>query len=104
MGEYLPGSPRVFCTKMASMRKHALWLTLFLLPLGCRDGKKTPQHRERAASRDGGCIDPNKPSAFFYPAENRTDYKPDDPFKDRCSMLVPDHLFCCPPLPRATDR
>ena len=31
-----------------------------------------------------------------YPDKNRTDYGPDDPKKDGCVLLVPDHLFCCP--------
>ncbi len=44
------------------------------------------------------------PRKFFYPAENRVDYGPDDPKKDGCALLVSDHLFCCPDVKRATDR
>ena len=79
-------------------------LALVALLAGCRGGAKGPLHRERAATRDSGCTDPEKPSAYFYPAENRTDYGPDDPKSDGCALLVADHLFCCPKAPRATDR
>lgn len=54
-----------------------------------------PRRREAAPERDGACTDPERPRAYFYPAQNR-DYGPDDPWKDGCAMLVPDHLFCCP--------
>ena len=63
-----------------------------------------PLHRERDPSRDRECKQPERPRAFFYPAENRTDYKPDNPHQDRCELLVADHLFCCPDTPRPTDR
>ncbi|WP_437811090.1 hypothetical protein [Sorangium sp. So ce1078] len=62
----------------------------------CSKGTGAPKHREAAPERDSACADPAKPRAYFYPAENRTDYAPDDPWKDGCAMLVPDHLFCCP--------
>ncbi|WP_437732778.1 hypothetical protein [Sorangium sp. So ce1335] len=62
----------------------------------CSRGTSGPKHREAAPERDGACTDPAKPRAYFYPAENRTDYAPDDPWKDGCALLVPDHLFCCP--------
>lgn len=67
-------------------------------------GPTGPRHRERSAARDSECRDTSKPRAYFYPAENRTDYGPDDPQKDRCELLVADHLFCCPDAPRSTDR
>lgn len=79
-------------------------LALGLL-LGCSDpGSTTPKHRERDASRDRECRDATRPLAFFYPAENRTDYAPDHPERDGCELLVADHLFCCPQVTRATDR
>lgn len=83
-----------------------LWLAVLSTPgvVACRGGATEPQRRERAEERDSGCTDPQKPSAYFYPAENRTDYAPDDPFKDGCSLLVSDHLFCCPDAPRPEDR
>ncbi|WP_148314434.1 hypothetical protein [Sorangium cellulosum] len=62
----------------------------------CSRGAGAPKHREAAPERDRACTDPERPRAYFYPAENRTDYAPDDPWKDGCAMLVPDHLFCCP--------
>ncbi len=40
----------------------------------------------------------------MYPAKNRTEYGPDDPKADGCTLLVPDHLFCCPKASRPTDR
>lgn len=75
-----------------------------MLAAGCDGGPSAPRHRERDATRDVSCTEPGKPSAYFYPAENRTDYKPDDPFADGCALLVADHLFCCPNAPRPTDR
>ena len=75
-----------------------------LAAVGCEGGPSAPRHRERDATRDASCTQPGKPSAYFYPAENRTDYKPDNPFADGCVLLVADHLFCCPDAPRATDR
>ncbi len=80
---------------------------LFLLasPLGgCGDGAPTPKHRERDPGRDAQCAQAGLPAAFFYPAENRTEYRPDDPVKDGCVLLVADHLFCCPAATRPTDR
>jgi hypothetical protein len=70
----------------------------------CSRKPEGPRHRERDPSRDRECKTPARPRAFFYPAENRTDYKPDDPSKDGCELLVADHLFCCPDAPRPTDR
>jgi hypothetical protein len=75
----------------------AVALTLGAALAACsKSGPPKPQHREPAPDRDTSCADPERPKAYFYPAENRTDYKPDDPWKDRCVLLVPDHLFCCP--------
>lgn len=74
----------------------ALAVALGLSLLGCAKGETKPQHREASPERDKECKDPALPKAYFYPAENRTEYKPDDPFKDGCVLLVPDHLFCCP--------
>jgi hypothetical protein len=70
-------------------------LLLALLALGCRRSSSV-QHRERSPDHDKECAEPNLPRAYFYPAQNRTDYGPDDPRKDGCALLVPDHLFCCP--------
>lgn len=70
----------------------------------CKPLPDGPRHRERDAGRDRECRDPARPRAYFYPAENRTDYGPDDPKKDGCALLVADHLFCCPDAPRSTDR
>jgi len=72
--------------------------------VGCGKASSGPLHRERSTLRDADCRDANKPHAFFYPAANRTEYGPDDPKADRCELLVPDHLFCCPDVARATDR
>jgi hypothetical protein len=83
------------------------WLRVGLLVVmvvGCQKGKTGPLHRDRAKERDRECSDPARPSAFFYPAKNRTDYAPDHPDRDGCQVLVPDHLFCCPDVPRDTDR
>lgn len=68
----------------------------------CSRGASGPKGREAAPERDSACADPAKARAYFYPAENRTDYAPDDPWKDGCAMLVPDHLFCCPE--KATEK
>jgi hypothetical protein len=81
-----------------------LLATAGLLASACQRGPSKPKHRERAETRDTGCIDASKPSAYFYPADNRTDYKPDHPLADGCALLVADHLFCCPHAPRPTDR
>jgi hypothetical protein len=74
------------------------------LVLGCARGPRQPQHRERFAARNADCRDPARARAFMYPAENRTDYGPDDPRADGCVLDVPDHLFCCPDVTRPTDR
>jgi hypothetical protein len=75
-----------------------------MLCLGCARGSARPLHRERFAVRDVDCREPARPHAFLYPAENRTDYGPDDPRADGCVIDVPDHLFCCPAVARPTDR
>ena len=80
-----------------------LLATTSLLASACRSGPSKPKHRERAPTRDTGCTDASKPSAYFYPAHNRS-YEPDNPVADGCALLVADHLFCCPRAPRATDR
>ncbi len=85
-----------------------LTATLLLVAVamgGCRKGASSgPLHRERAPVQDPNCREPALSKAFFYPAENRVDYGPDDPKKDGCALLVSDHLFCCPDVKRATDR
>lgn len=74
-----------------------LALTTALALSACRGGADAgPKHRERSADRDRACADPARPQAYFYPAKDRTHYEPDDPWKDGCALLVPDHLFCCP--------
>jgi hypothetical protein len=83
----------------------ATLLLVASVEVGCRKGASSgPLHRERAPVQDANCREPSLPKAFFYPAENRVDYGPDDPKKDGCALLVSDHLFCCPAAPRATDR
>lgn len=62
---------------------------------GCSKGDRVVG-REEAPTRDKECREPARPKAYFYPAEDRTHYAPDDPWKDGCALLVPDHLFCCP--------
>lgn len=74
------------------------------LVAACAKSPPRPLHRERNAVRDGDCREPARPRAFLYPAENRTDYGPDDPKADGCVLIVPDHLFCCPDAARPTDR
>jgi hypothetical protein len=74
------------------------------LLLSCTHGPRQPLHRERFRPRDADCQEPARPRAFLYPAENRTDYGPDDPKADGCALDVPDHLFCCPDVARPTDR
>ena len=76
---------------------------LFAIACG-RGGAAKSDHRERDTSRDAGCKEAERPHAYFYAAANRTDYAPDDPFKDGCALLVADHLFCCPPASKPTDR
>jgi hypothetical protein len=75
-----------------------------LLLSSCTHGPRQPLHRERFHPRDADCQEPARPRAFLYPAENRTDYGPDDPKADGCALDVPDHLFCCPDVARPTDR
>ncbi len=79
-------------------------LLVVTLVTGCHKGAAGPRHRERAQVQDVNCREPAQPRAFFYPAENRVDYGPDDPKQDGCALLVSDHLFCCPDVKRATDR
>lgn len=74
------------------------------LVAACHGKPAGPLHRERFTARDADCRDPARPHAFMYPAQNRTDYGPDDPRADGCEIDVPDHLFCCPAAKRATDR
>ena len=77
----------------------AIALALALATLStaaCSRSKSSAPGREASPQRDKECGDPARPKAYFYPAENRTNYAPDDPFKDGCVLLVPDHLFCCP--------
>jgi hypothetical protein len=62
-----------------------------------------PKHRSRSTMHDRDCSDPDKSRGYMYPATNRV-YGPDDPKADGCSLLVPDHVFCCPDAPRPTDR
>ena len=78
---------------------------LAALVAACGDKTTAPDHhRQRDTSRDSGCAEAGKPHAYFYAAENRTDYTPDDPLKDGCALLVADHLFCCPAATKPTDR
>lgn len=88
------------------MSVHAALLAAIALlaASGCGKSVTAPSHRERDTSRDSGCIEPGKPHAYFYAADNRTEYKPDDPLKDGCALFVADHLFCCPDAKKATDR
>ena len=87
------------------MRTPSLVLSLLAaLAWSCTPAATAERHRERDASRDGGCVESGKPHAYFYAAENRTDYRPDDPFRDGCTLLVADHLFCCPDAKKPTDR
>jgi len=92
---------------MSLARRLALSTLLVAIGAGalcCSRKADGPRHRERDPSRDRECRTPARPRAYFYPAENRTDYKPDVPSKDDCELLVADHLFCCPDAPRPTDR
>jgi hypothetical protein len=80
-------------------------MALCLGVMACGKGRSAgPHHRERTPVQDVNCREPLQPRAYLYPAENRTDYGPDDPKKDGCALLVPDHLFCCPDAPRPADR
>lgn len=94
-------SPRQQPTRSSPRAREPVAALLIVLVAGaalvaCSRDTGAPKGREAAPERDGACADPEKPRAYFYPAENRTDYAPDDPWKDGCAMLVPDHLFCCP--------
>jgi hypothetical protein len=89
---------------MSRLGSQALFLAVALLVAGCQKGASGPRHRERAPVQDVNCREATQPKAFFYPAENRVDYGPDDPKKDGCALLVSDHLFCCPDVKRDTDR
>ena len=89
----MPCAPRLLAPRLAL----ALAVALALPLPACRGRTDAgPRPRERSADRDRDCADPTRPQAYFYPAEDRTHYGPDDPWKDGCAMLVPDHLFCCP--------
>ncbi|WP_437527309.1 hypothetical protein WME79_42575 [Sorangium sp. So ce726] len=96
--------------KIALVRARRPLAALLMLLLACAAlaacsrVTSAPKGREAAPERDSACADPAKPRAYFYPAENRTDYAPDDPWKDGCAMLVPDHLFCCPEKAPASPR
>lgn len=89
-----------------TLRRIALVVALCASSVGAGCGRAGggPLHREHDPGRDRECKDPARPRAFFYPAENRTDYRPDHPDRDGCELLVADHLFCCPDAKRATDR
>lgn len=66
------------------------------LGAGCGKGSAPAKGRDAAPQRDGQCQVPARPKAFFYPKNGAGQYSPDDPLKDGCEVLVPDHLFCCP--------
>ena len=87
-----------------SLARALVLLAAGALLVGCTKGPPRRLHRERFAARDADCREPVRPRAFMYPAENRTDYGPDDPRADGCVIDVPDHLFCCPDAARPTDR
>ena len=89
---------------MCRYGSRALFVALALIAFGCQKSASGPRHRERAQVQDVNCREATLPRAFFYPAENRVDYGPDDPKKDGCALLVSDHLFCCPDVKRPTDR
>jgi len=85
---------------MTAFRTAAVIMAAALLATAstaCSGKAERPRGREADLTRDRECRDPTRPRAYFYPAEDRTHYAPDDPFKDGCESLVPDHLFCCPP-------
>lgn len=87
------------------LTRFVIAVVLVSLVPGCpRSSPSKSLHRERATDRDRSCTDPERSSAYFYPAEDRTHYGPDDPHRDGCQILVPDHLFCCPNARRPTDR
>ena len=89
---------------MRSTKLVLITVVLATAGYGCSRGSSQPRHRERDPARDRECKDATRPRAYFYAAENRTDYKPDDPRKDGCELLVADHLFCCQDKARPTDR
>jgi hypothetical protein len=78
------------------MKVLVLLMALAAATMACSRTTTRPTGREASPGRDAECSDPTRPKAYFYPAEERTRYAPDDPFKDGCVLLVPDHLFCCP--------
>jgi hypothetical protein len=95
----------VLCRSRAAAAAIVVGLVFGLTSAACnKKGDPKPQHRERSPTRDVDCKDGERPRAFFYPAENRTDYGPDDPKADGCVIIVPDHLFCCPDVKRPSDR
>lgn len=91
------------CTSRVTSSPLHVVLACAAVVAGC-GGKGGPLHRERDPGRDAACKETARPHAFFYPAEDRTDYAPDDPVRDGCALLVADHLFCCPDVGRSTDR
>jgi len=76
-------------------------IIVFALSACVSDDK--PQRRTRSTPHDTECRQPERPSAFMYPATNR-EFGPDNPKTDNCELAVPDHLFCCPNTPKPTDR
>jgi hypothetical protein len=94
----------VLCRSRAAGAAIVVALVFGLTAAACKKADPKPLHRERSPTRDVDCKDQERPRAFFYPSENRTDYGPDDPRADGCVSLVPDHLFCCPDVKRPSDR
>ncbi|WP_050432422.1 hypothetical protein [Chondromyces crocatus] len=84
--------------RMMAVMGASLWLFVAAgsSVAGCSQKESRPKGREADPTRDKECRDPSRPRAYFYPAEDRTHYAPDDPRKDGCELLVADHLFCCP--------
>lgn len=74
-------------------------LAAALLLAACGKGATAPEGREAAPQRDRDCKDPARPKAYFHRAEDGRRYAPEDPRKDGCELLVPEHLFCCPQPP-----
>lgn len=66
-------------------------------------GDEKQQRRARSVSHDADCRSAERPTAFIYPSTNR-EFGLDDPARDNCELLVPDHLFCCPSKSKPTDR
>jgi len=91
---------------MAAIRTAAVVMAAAVIAtasVACSGKAGRPQGREADPTRDRECRDPARPKAYFYPAEDRTRYAPDDPFRDGCESLVPDHLFCCPPPVKSAE-